>query len=217
MSYTIPTGIQESSGGGFFNSVGVFAVHVDKMHERMIGEPGKYGITADLTIVEPGEVAGQTASVNFFLGTDADPGTLEERVQPETFVSRAGRLKAFCAAAGVDIEGQDLEVTLSDMQDRVLKGRTTAEKEPKTFLYGKRKGQVNEKYQGRYNLNWAQWMKRDEGPACIVQTTTAKLREADEARVGGNGAAGQPTAGSTGTSAPPPPPPPSPSGRTATR
>jgi len=125
---------------------------------------------------------------------------------------RDGRFVKFGEGAGVDVRGQDLEVSLSDMKDRVLKGRTTAEKEAKVFSYGARKGQANEKYQGRYNLNWAQWMDKDSGPAPVLQTTTRKLQEADEAS-GSNGSGGARPMAHAGTTAPAPPPPPSPSAR----
>ena len=210
MSYTIPSEIQ-AAGGDFFESVGVFLVHVDRMYENMIGkDKPKYGITADLSIVEPADIAGQTANVNFFIGTDDDPGDLTNRVKPETFAARAGRLDKFCTAAGVDIRGANLEVALSDMQDRTLKGRTTAEKEPKVFQFGARKGQANENYMGRYNLNWTQWMKQDEGPAPVITTTRRKLAEADSNGSGGVQPGIQAPRPSTMTA---PPPPPSPASR----
>ena len=110
MSFMIPQEIKEP-GGQFFGGVGVFVVHVDRLYENMIGQENpKYGITADLTLIEPGDCSGQTTSLNFFIGTNDDPGTLEGRVKPETFAERAGRLVKFCEAAGVDIRGQDLEV-----------------------------------------------------------------------------------------------------------
>lgn len=205
--YTIPETIKES-GGDFFESIGVFLVHVDDLHENMIGKDNpKYGITADLSIVEPADIAGQTAQVNFFIGTNDDPGDLENRVKPETFAERAGRLDKFCTAAGVSIRGQNLEVALSDMKGRVLKGRTTAEKEPKVFQFGARKGQTNENYQGRYNLNWAQFMKAEEGPPPCITTTRRKLQEADNNGSGGLKPAMQ--AAPAAHSAPPPPPAPS--------
>ena len=210
--FTVPTDIKEA-GGDFFESVGVFLVHVENMYENMIGkDKPKYGITADLSIVEPADIAGQTANVNFFIGTDDDPGDLTNRVKPETFAARAGRLLKFCDAAGVDIRGANLEVALSDMKDRTLKGRTTAEKEPKVFQYGARKGQANENYAGRYNLNWQQWMKADEGPSPIITTTRRKLQEAEQ-----NGSGGvQPTAQAPRPAAAmAPPPPPAPGARAA--
>ena len=206
MSYTIPSEIQ-AAGGDFFESVGVFLVHVDRMYENMIGQKSpKYGITADISIVEPADIAGQTANVNFFIGTDDDPGDLTNRVKPETFAARAGRLDKFCTAAGVDIRGANLEVALSDMQDRTLKGRTTAEKEPKVFQFGARKGQANENYMGRYNLNWTQWMKQDEGPAPVITTTRRKLQEADSNGSGGVAPGIQAPRPQATLTAPPPPP-----------
>lgn len=204
MSYVIPETIKEPNQQP---PIGTLLVKVLEGRETMLFGGQKYGIQFDVELVEPADAAGITDKVDFALGTNEDPGTLEERVKPETFTARAGRLERFCNAAGVDIRGQNLEVVLSDMKDRTLGGRTIAKKEPKVFEFGKRKGQENP-YAGRYNVEWTQWMRADETTPAI-QTTIAALLAADN-----NGTGGQaPRVAPQATVSAPPPPPPSPSAR----
>jgi hypothetical protein len=206
MTYTIPETIKEP-----FQQppVGTLVVKVLEGREAMLFGGQKYGISFDVEVTEPDAAAGITDQVDFALGTNEDPGSLEERVKPETFTARGGRLERFCNAAGVDVRGQNLEVVLSEMKDRTLKGRTIAKKEPKVFEFGKRKGQENP-YAGRYNIEWTQWMRADEGGDPTVQTTIAALMAAEN-----NGSAGDrpqiplPASGVPRMPSPPPPPAPS--------
>lgn len=198
MSYTIPDTIKEP-----FQSppIGLLRARIVEAKEAMLYGGQKYGLQVDVEVTEPADGAGITDTVDFALGTNDDPGSLEERVKPETFAARAGRFERFCNAAGVDIRGQNLEVVLSELRDRTLLGRTVAKKEPKVFEFGKKKGQDNP-YAGRYNVEWTQWMRNDDGQPSI-QTTVAKLMAAEN-----NGTAGvapMPQPQPAGLQSPPPP------------
>lgn len=210
MSLVIPETIKEP-----FEQlpIGVMAVRVKDAHQDMIGQQSpKWGIVATIEVTEPEDYAGTEDTVNFMIGTDDDPGDLESQVKPETFTARAGRFEKFCNATLLEIRGAALEIVLSDLKDRTLKGRTTASKEPVTFQFGARKGQANP-YAGRYRVNWTQWMRSDEGPAPNIQTTVREI-EAKE----NNGPAGERPLFAAGAPTPlsamaAPPPPPSPAAR----
>ena len=201
MEYRIPDTIKEPNQQP---PVGTFLLKVLEGREAMLYGGQKYGIQFDVEILEPAEAAGITDKVDFALGTNDDPGSLEERVKPETFTARGGRLERFCVSAGVDLRGQNLEVALSNMKDQQLGGRTNAKKEPLVFEFGKKKGQTNP-YGGRYNIEWVQWMRADETTP-VIQTTIAALLAAENNGTGGV----QPRpAAQTGLQSPPPPPAPS--------
>lgn len=200
--YRLPETIKEP-----FQSppIGTLMVRVVEGREAMLYGGKKYGIQFDVECTEPADASGITDKVDFAIGTNDDPGTLEERVKPETFAARGGRFMRFCEAAGVDVRGASLEVVLSDMRDRQVGGRTIAKKEPTVFEFGAKKGQTNP-YGGRYNVEWTQWMRADETTPAI-QTTVAKLMAAENNGTAGNAprVASQPT-----LQAPPPPPAPTP-------
>jgi hypothetical protein len=189
--------------------IGVMACRVTEAHQDMIGQQNpKWGIVVNIEVTEPEDFAGTTDTVNFMIGTDEDPGDLQNQVTSATFTARAGRFERFCNAAMLEIRGAALEVALSDLKDRSLKGRTTASKEPVTFQFGARKGQANP-FAGRYRVNWTQWMRHDEGPQPNIQTTVREI-EAKE-NDGGAGqrplfATGPAQVGFQATAAPPPPP-----------
>ena len=185
--------------------IGTLLVKVTEGREAMLYGGQKYGIEFDVECTEPDEAGGITDTVQFAIGTNDDPGTLEEGVKAETFTARAGRLEKFVNAAGMDMRGQKLAVVLSDMKDRTLIGRTIAKKEPRIFEYGKKKGQENP-YAGKYRVEWTQWLRADEGTPTI-QTTVAKLMAAENNGTGG--AVPRPASAPAGS----PPPPPAPSAR----
>lgn len=204
MEYKIPDTIKEP-----FQSppIGTLLVRVLEGRETMLFGGQKYGIQFDVEVTEPDTVAGITDKVDFALGTNDDPGSLEERVKPETFTARAGRFERFCNAAGVDIRGANLEVVLSDMKDRTLGGRTIAKKEPSIYQFGKNKGQTNP-YAGRYNVEWTQWMRADETTPAI-QTTVSALMAAENNGTAGNAPRPSGFTGQSPSASPPPPPAPS--------
>lgn len=209
MEFVIP----ENTKSAFTHlPIGTLAVRVTDVREDMIGnESPTYGIVADLEVTEPDEAAGMTSKVTFFIGTKDDRGSLEERVKPETFAARGGKFLEFCDKAGVsNTRGGNLEVVLSELRDRTLKGRTIAKKNPTTYQFGAKKGQPHAA-PGRYNVEWSMWMSNEEGPQPSIQTTVAQLEASEN-----NGSAGQPHAAApvhAQVSAPPPPP--APGARTA--
>lgn len=204
MEYVIPDTIKEPNQQP---PVGTFLVKVLEGREAMLFGGQKYGIQFDVELLEPAEASGITDKVDFALGTNDDPGSLEERVKPETFAARGGRFERFCNAAGVDVRGQNLEVVLSNMKDHTLGGRTIAKKEPMVFEFGKKKGQ-NNPYGGRYNIEWTQWLRADETTP-VIQTTIGALMAAEN-----NGTAGaQPRMAAPAAGLQSPPPPPAPSAR----
>ena len=211
MSLTIPDSIKEP-----FEQlpIGVLVSRITDAKQTMIGQDSpKWGIAVDLEGTEPEEFAGHQDTVNFIIGTDEDPGDLQNQVKPETFQAKGGRFERFANAAGLEIRGVPLELVLSDLKDHTVKGRTTASKDPAVFQFGTKKGQANP-YAGRYRSRWSQWMRADEGPAPNVQTT---LRELEAKENDGSGGQRPLTPGVLPgqmalpgmTSPPPPPSPPS--------
>ena len=208
MSFEVPSSIKESFE---HPPVGVLLCRVAEVGGVMLGkEAQRYAIAVGLEIVEPNDYAGAQFTVNFFLGTDEDPGSIENGVRPETFSKRGTRFHKLTQATGVDIRGMKSDIMFSELKGRLLKARTTADREPAVFGFGARKGQRNE-YAGRWRAEWSQWMSANEGPSPEVRTTIAELMAKDEATAtvaAGNG--GATTAGfapnSTLGTAPPPPP-----------
>lgn len=211
MSLTIPDSIKEPFEQ---KPIGVLAVRISDAKQAMIGQDNpRWGLAVDLEVTAPEDYAGVQDTVNFIIGTDEDPGDLTNQVKPETFKAKGGRFERFANAAKQEIRGVALEIALSDLKDRVLKGRTTASKEPPIFQYGTKKGQVNP-YAGRYRVQWSQWMRADEGPEPNVQTTVRDLEAKENDGSGG----ARPLSGVLPGHMPlpgltPPPPPPSPSPR----
>ena len=105
MTRTVPTGIQEFSD----LDVGNYAGNIENFEEKFSQKDNLLMYGAQVRITAPKERANRIHFENFVIGTVEDPNAELEA----TWQKNAGRLKSFCKALGIPLEGVNMETVCS--------------------------------------------------------------------------------------------------------
>ena len=130
MGFVVPVGIKEP-----FEKLppGYVKFKIGQGAEGDVGsaESPQFGLEVEMEAIEPNEVAGVPHRERFFLGL-SDQNYLVQHGKAEadpmaendaTLVLTLGKFKAFCSAAGVEIEGKDSDLVFSELKDRKVIGK----------------------------------------------------------------------------------------------